>query len=437
MHRYQMIEKLFSEEDQLVYGSDEKQIEKLNLPFLWLFENCEKVDLSQYNLDYDDIIYRCRFLRKMPFEKGKKLIQRSIAASERMLLNNNIDVVYSLPIDSYVLHTLYIVAKFHKIKFFSLVGTLFSKRIRLSIFGELIANNEIVTEDNKITAFIEHVKNTSITPDWLIGTKDSLNKTLLKRFVVDTLKPPVFWLYRIFFNDLHTFSFPHYRFLKVRMFSTLRRVIMAKKIEAITTDPKDLNNYIFIPLQFYPEITSDYWVSDINLCNHHKVVLSIIDSYSGQKPFLIKEHPAAVGRRDEHFLKQLIENPKVYFAPLKYPMQNLIKNASLVVGNTSTTTINALIVNKPVIFFSKPYFALPEPSFFTSLEKEHLNAVITKYGEHTLSSDQVFTIVKQLFDGSVEGDLGGYIPIGEKSNVGKVLCTDKTRKYVLDYLSNQ
>lgn len=430
-----MSKKIFTDQNTFVFASDEYNIESLPKSFLWLKDYVVSGNITHtYTLDYDDMITRCRYLRNIEETYAVSLIDKIIIACERMLLDNKIDIIYSIPIDSYILHCLYIVAESNKIKFFSFVGTLFKDRIRITNFGELVKQKAVKDDKEVIQTFIDEVKRSSIRPDWLIGVSNTFNKTVITRFILDFIKPVAFFIYRIRYRDYTSFSFPKYKLLKVRMFSTFPRLMAAKRIEKKSVDPELLGKFIFIPLQFYPEITSDYWIRNLELCNHHKVVLKIIDSLPSEQTFVVKEHPAAAGRRDENFLLELHKRSNVTFAPLKYPMNSLIKKADLVIGNASTTTINALILQKPVIFFAKPYFPIPKPSYFKSLETDHIKSTVELYRTNVLNDNLVFKIVEDLFEGSCEGNLGGYIPLGEKSKVGDVKCNDKTRSYVHNYL---
>lgn len=39
------------------------------------------------------------------------------------------------------------------------------------------------------------------------------------------------------------------------------------------------DNCIFIPLQFYPEATTDYWIKESNMINFHNDVIEIIKEH--------------------------------------------------------------------------------------------------------------------------------------------------------------
>lgn len=436
---------LFPSASEFLFGSDEKTLEKVSLPVLWIREYIKDISLSsdelqelskKYEINYDEIIARCRYLRNINKEQAIWLIYNHVLAWRTLLEKNAIDIVYCLPIDSYVLHCLYIVCKTHEVKFFSLVGTFFHNRIRLTNFGELTFSDQLNETGAPIAEFIDKVRETAITPDWLIGVNRSSYKTIIIRFLVDSIKPALFQLYRFVYNDKFSYSFPPRQLLKKRMFSTLNRGRLSLQMEKQAVDISKLSNFVFIPLQFYPEVTSDYWNENIKLINHHQVVLSTVDSLGEKDIIVIKEHPAALGRRDDDFIRKLLKKPNVFFAPTQWPMNDLLKRSRMVIGNASTTTVNAIILNKPVIFFSKPYFDLPEPAYFSEPNTAHMSEIIEKYQSFKFDQQQIRNIVNLLYYGSAEGNLGGYTPIGEKvNNASNVICTNETLRYVNNYLN--
>ena len=354
--RDNFIRKLYPNEN-IIHCSDEKGLSGGEIDSIWWndYKSSQMIKLN-IEISYVDIIKRCRFLRELKNEKSISLINDAIYKWNNIITQEKIDLIYCLPIDSYVFHTLYLVANKRKIHFFSTVGTLFNNRIRITNFGELVFNSNYSSNNDFIKLFINNVRERAIRPEWLIGVNSSPFKTSLKRYFIDVLKPPFFWLYRQISKDHNSFSFPNKKLYKKRMFSSFKRFLWANKVEKNAVKIKDVKyDYIFIPLQFYPEITSDYWNKDISLINHHEMVLNIIKKISN-KLFIVKEHPASFGKRDESFLKELTKCKNVKFASLLSDINIWLTKAEIIIGNSSTTTINAIILKKPVLFFSKPYF---------------------------------------------------------------------------------
>lgn len=423
--------------DNIIHCSDEKNVAPKELNAIWWKDFWVKNNdsLEPFGEKYEEIISRCRFLRELDFKKSKNLIDDSLSTWENLLITNKIEVVYCLPIDSYVLHSLYLVCKKNKIKFFSTIGTFFKQRIRLSNFGEVVNNDFSQNAALEVNKFIEDVKVNSIQPDWLIGTSESVYKIIIKRLFIDLLKPSAFYIYRNLNKDYDSFSFPKFFLYKKRMFSTPERALISIRIEREALSPIEVKKgYVFIPLQFYPEVTSDYWNNDLNLINHHEVVLNVLKAIPIEREIILKEHPASISRRDAKFLKKLIKFQNVRFAKTQSSMNEWLKNAGLIIGNASTTTINALILNKPVIFFTKPYFDIDFPAYFQEQNFIHMSAVIDKYKNFRYSEDQIFKLIMQLYNGSARGSLGQYVPIGENNKSSKIEVSSEFKSYLFSYL---
>lgn len=431
--RNSFIKKIFPN-SILINCSDEKKIFQSSINHIFWKYNWSGNFNYNNEVDYNNIIIRCRLLRELNYNKSFILINKALSIWEELLINRKINIVYAPPIDSYTLHCLYIVCKKNNIKFFSLVSSFIDNRVRITNFGELKYNKSISFTDDEVKNFIQNTRKETIKPKWLIGNNEFVYKLILKRFLIDTLKPFLFFLYRLFFNDYDTFSFPKFKYYRKRMISTAKRMFISFIIEKKSISPNDVkSNYIFIPLQFYPEVTSDYWNSDINMINHHKIILTLVNSLSNYK-IIVKEHPASIGRRSYNFLKSLSIKENVYFAELNSSINEWLINSILVIGNASTTTVNAIILNKPVLFISKPYFQIYNSLYLESLDSEYLNQMVLKSFNNTYNEEQLFKFVSQFYLNSAIGSLGNYKPIGENNNTNEINVSEDLKKYIYNYL---
>lgn len=425
----------------IIHASDEKGLSGKEIVSLW-WKNYSSKEVFETSIlpQYEDMIARCRFLREIDKQKAINLIDEGINSWRTLLIEYKIDIIYCLPIDSYALQCLHVASEQLNLKFFSTVGTFFKNRIRITNFGELIENKFDNAEniETKVQDFINSVKEKSLTPEWLIGLSGSIYKTSIRRYLIDSLKPFSFLLYRILKKDFDSFSFPNKKLYKKRMFSTFKRMKISLKIEKNALYPEEIkNDYVFIPLQFYPEITSDYWNKNLELINHHEVVLKVINTFPATDTIIVKEHPAAFGRRDEKFLKKLAGFKNVKFAKTKSSMNQWLKNSRLIIGNASTTTVNAIILQKPVIFFAEPYFQLTKRNYFETITDEHLKLKIDQYKNETFNDLEIYELIKLLYTSSFDGSLGTYVPIGEKNKSQGFSIGEDFRKYINDFIANK
>lgn len=416
----------------IINCSDERNVSGKAQKAIW-WGDYSKGDSIDIKYDINDIVKRCRFLREFSEEKSESFIQLAFKRWDNILTTHNIDLIYCLPIDSYVTQTLEILSVRRNIPLLSTVGTLFNNRIRITKYGELVRNNNANINNQEVEEFIQNVRKATIRPNWLIGVGAKPSKTAFKRMVIDFFKPYLYSGYRIINNDKDSFSFPNKKLYKKRMFSTLNRFFWAKKIEKVAIEEiSDDKEFYFIPLQFYPEVTSDYWNRNLELINHHEVVLKVINSLPNQL-FVIKEHPAAYGRRDEQFLKELSSLKNVVFVKLLSDLNYWLNKATLIIGNASTTTINAITLKKAVLFFTEPYFGSKKENYLSNLDANHIFETTEKVKKISYSEDEIKELIKLLFENCAEGSLGSYKPLGEKSNVSDIMVTEDLVNYVEDY----
>lgn len=362
-----------------------------------------------------DIVRRCRFLREIPFTKSVELIAQAVGRWQRIIERHDVRRVLMLPVDSYVLDVLYRVAHSNSIKAYSFVGTPFSGRIRFTVYGEM--NGQIgAVEPEVVASFVASCRHGEVKPDWLIGSGVSPERLAYGRLAVDSSKPPVFGLYRALAGDRDSFSFAQTRYLEKRMYATPARVREALSINSRASKevPRE---FAFLPLQFYPESTSDYWVREESMHNHHAVVLAAARAIAPHLPVVVKEHPAAFGRRSAAFLRELSEIEGVRFVPYQMSVSKLLATAGVVVGQGSTTTLQALVAGTPVVFTGKPYFSA-DGSGLTILDSLE-NAVVRDKILEAAGSDGMHpsdseSIVHRFVGACAPGGVGGYKPYLER-----------------------
>ncbi|MCB9025436.1 MAG: hypothetical protein H6625_03890 [Bdellovibrionaceae bacterium] len=364
----------------------------------------------------NEIIVRCRYLRSLPYELARKMAICAFDSWKEILTDNDYTDVFTLPIDSFQTDTLSRAAKYLNIKALAPVTTPFSGRIRFTLSGEIL-NCPLVDSIRKdiIEREIQRLSTPTYRADVLMGVNSSPLITILRRLLIDSLKPPFFFLYRILAKDPLSFSFPSRRYCKKTMFATPTRALSAYRMEKKSTLLLP-NHYVFIPLQFYPEATTDYWIKELDMINHHKVVLAIIDSVKDLYPVVIKEHPTAIGRRSSSFLNELFKR-NVYFAPLLSHTSNLVKEAEVVVGAGTTTILQALIHKKPVLFTGTPFYGSGGGRILKSIcDINNIRNEIIKAIENSNYKDEdIYQVVERYYKTSSPGRLGSYKIIGEKS----------------------
>lgn len=364
--------------------------------------------------DTAEIIRRCRLLRQLERQKALSMIGLAIKRWSHILSRYNVRRVLTLPIDSYVLDVLYQICRLRGIKAYSIVGTPFSNRLRFTCYGEL--NGEIDVDATVVRTFISDSRHGDVTPDWLIGAGVAPVRLAGGRLLVDSCKPALFGIYRLAFNDANSFSFASRRYLARRMFATPERFLAALYTNR-RASMKLPQEFVFLPLQFYPESTSDYWVREPEMHDHHATILAIARGLSGKVAMVFKEHPAAFGRRDAEFINSLSSIKGVYFVPYQFPVSTLINRATLIVGQGSTTTLQSIVAGKSVVFAGRPYFCNDADPIcvLDSLNRDAIDRMI--FGDLRAQIIPVMeseNIVTRFVAATAPAGYGGYKPLLER-----------------------
>ncbi|MGE4497250.1 MAG: hypothetical protein AB7E48_05175 [Deferribacterales bacterium] len=395
------------------------------------FNQCSCFKIIPEADEMESYISRCRFLRNFERKKAERCVLSAISAWTEIFKNYGYDEVLSLPVDSFIVDTLIKSAELAGIKVFFPVTTPFKGRIRFSKRGELEGITGTKEQYAEIIAKeAENIAQQNYRADILMGINTRATKTIMRRLLIDSVKQPFFSAYRIIKNDPLSFSFPERKYMLKRMFATLPRALKAVELENIskTVIP---DGHIFIPMQFYPESTTDYWIPELEMCDHHKTVLKIIDAVGGRYPVVMKEHPAAIGRRDEKFLNEIVKRG-VIFAPLLMPTGLIMQNASLVIGSGTTTMLQAMLNEKNVMFTGTPFYGSHGRTVLKTLDdKAEILSVVEKAMADSYKDGEKELSLIDYFLTSTPGRLGSYKIIGETSLSQQfdVYIPDETKKY--------
>lgn len=388
--------------------------------------------------EVDDMIRRCRMLRQLPRERGVKMIAEAWARWTDVLEKESIDRVVSLPIDSYILHVLLLVCRKRGIPFVAVTWTPFSNRLRFTLFGETMAKTASADLDELVEGVFQRFRTESVRPDWLFGVDTAPSRVALRRLIFDMVKPIAFFAYRLLSGDRDSFLYSNRKLRQRLMVATPERYRAAVRVERNAS--KSLpDEYAFMPLQFYPEATSDYWIREAQVHNHHEAVLAVARTLGRIMPVVVKEHPAAFGRRSASFLRELAAVPNVQFVPLGADTNQISREAVFIIGQGSTTTFQAQVMGKQVLFFGTPYFHVCSGSqVLNDLSPAAIEAAVQRIlafdGE--ASDDEIRGMVHEFVASTGAGSMGDYSPLFERpSKKGSPAFVGKDLQAMFDALT--
>ena len=149
------------------------------------------------------------------------------------------------------------------------------------------------------------------------------------------------------------------------LYARLLNPRLARKVHAylrdkyVTEEELATMDYAFFPLATEPENT--LLVFSRAFLNQIEVVRNVAYNLPAGMVLVVKEHPAALGKRQVSYYRKLLEIPNVRMADPALEARRLITRAKLVSNIAGSVGLEALILGKPVLAFGQtPYELLPD-----------------------------------------------------------------------------
>lgn len=381
------------------------------------------------NIDFDDVIQRCRQLRALPKFKAYDYIRRAILSWRQILLDIKPDFVLSLPIDSYIIHSLYIVCDRLKIPSVDVQYTQFPNRIRFTRFGELLSNYD-EGDTGEFKSFLNNLER-PFRPNYISNVKKNFLLLGVRRLIIDSLKRYVYASYRWLTQDSDSFSFSGWVYQKLLMISTPARLRAIRSTDQHAVNISECENYIFLPLQFYPESVNDYWIKNRALIDHHEVTLRVISDISKKYKVIVKEHPTCYGKRDEYFINRLKAMKNVSFCRTDESIYGVINKSLAVVGYASTTLMQSIILKKPVLFLGESYYGTGGYPVVKKFSEIMFDLDKSIGMDVSIAREKFIQELRLYYDSTYFGKIGDFTPIGESSQLeNNFYFSEPARKFI-------
>lgn len=352
----------------------------------------------------EDIIPRCRTLRKMPLELAHMISLRYWNGMEEFFSNNSFDYLFTIPVDCYSLDIICRVAKKYKVNIVSIIGSAFSNHAKLTVRGEYTKVRENVPEED-ISRFVNQMTKVNYLSPSETRNVQKNHKSIYKYHFRRTLIENVYYpLLKI--KDRDPWNY-HYNIYEVKGIPLKKR--FTKEFEDKFTHIDELNidrkTTVYYPMHLIPEATTDYWCPDVRVANYNQFIIDMIHNADRGITFIIKEHPAMYGRRLLQFYDELNAIPNVI---LLHPMDrsnNLLQEVDNVVVDNGTVGIEALLRNKRVICLSENYYQSFHPNAFLRdrVTIEDLNLPLQNYDNNDFMRSMLQGVFPSDFVNSTNG----------------------------------
>ena len=181
----------------------------------------------------------------------------------------------------------------------------------------------------------------------------SLKKPLVK--IINLFKDEISYRTSNYIPDRHTpgrlIPIYHAQIKNPLKIKKIKRKISKKYIN---TEKLEEIKFAFFPLHIEPEVTllvySPYYLNQI------EVIRNIAYSLPTEMKLVVKEHPAAIGKRPYTFYKKILNIPNVLLANPNDDPRMYIENSKLITTIAGSVGLEGAFLGKPVITFGKtPY----------------------------------------------------------------------------------
>ena len=306
-------------------------------------------------ISINEIIKRCRGLRSITYSEAIKLIYRAyLFFSNYFSQNRELKLIVTGAIDNYVMDLMVRVGECYGIKYLGVTDSLLSPEYKLiTVRGELSDFNDKPSDNisNSIKIFedriLHNIKSCTV-PTFNIIFKRNLYNILsfYYRLIVR-----YFFKYKICGRLEYEYRFSPYLF----GFKSVSQLYATKYLQN-NFDDEGGKKIAYIPLHFYPEATTDYWMDSIYHVEYLTSVLNTVKLLI-KKGYVVyaKEHPHYFLSREYKFYKKLIDNKCKILSPFICTKKVFDKVDVVVVWNGSTG-IESMLYGKTTVKVTNSYY---------------------------------------------------------------------------------
>lgn len=401
--------------DEIKFMSDHKGLEEISI--MHFFYDA-KIEVSSKTINpateafQDIIIKRCRYLRWLPKEEAILCVKSMWVAIERIYEIHQPNYIFGMVMDSYVMDIMDRVMRMRGGQYIGFLNNMVNGYSRLTSRGELIHNEEPTVEEVKKA--VSALNNKYYVPfmqnDFMWNIKP-INMFFTK-YLKEKIKIAYYWSLKIIKSDPNSFYYNTVASENCMTCQNLSYIFVEKwgdqnwkdKISNAKNAGKKI---LYLPLQFYPECSIDYWGTNSQLINFYETVNAIIGAQLENIMIVVKEHPSAMGLRKPDFYNKFEECDNIVLVPCDANSNEIITESDCVLTWTGSVGVEAVVRKKPLITFGRAYYAYED--YFYQIESiEEIQDLDNIVCEHisvhaSFQEEALDKIVTNLLSGLVRG----------------------------------
>ena len=299
------------------------------------FDIENKIAVQENTFNFERIALRCRYLRSLSKEKALLTATSMTLAIERIVQKYQPDVIFGMVMDSYVLDIVDLVMRAKNSQYIGFLNNMINGYSRLTARGELIQLNEPNVE--MIEKALNELSADSYVPNM---QKDFMWNTspfsmYFTKYMKEKIKIMYYFLKKIKDSDPDNFYYNTVAAESCMSCRTLDQIFFRRFeeknwLQAIDYAKSAGKLVVYMPLQFYPECSLDYWGTNNKFSSFYSVVKQIIANDYKKIIILVKEHPSAMGLRKSKFYEEFSQNEHVILTPFDVSSNEVIEQSDMV-----------------------------------------------------------------------------------------------------------
>lgn len=309
-------------------------------------------------LDYRDIISRDRYLRYQKPDLSKKLVNGFWSYLIKLFDDNVFSAYIGMPVDNYVQHLIVLMCQRKGVNCISPVHSPIHHKLRVTNLGEYI--HVRTPEKEEVSDIIQSFSKKDFKPVWL--SKHRGVSDVLYLYAKERVKKLIFSIKKLINNDPYSFHYnciyPMKGAITVHSLDVLQSPkLFQKDIEVVKRKFKGYKNVAYLALQFNPEASINYLISDPGFSQYDLVIEKILETLPADTLLLVKEHPDIYGYRPLKFYNKFLNRDNVCLLDPSISTSLLIDLVDFVlVTGGASTGIEAVVKNKTVISFGGAFY---------------------------------------------------------------------------------
>ncbi len=402
--QYKMIAKGVDSEAKVTIASGFKAVDESGLHEAYYINLRTKesgVTSSEEGVDFEDIIKRCRLLRSLPHSEAMLHVLSMKKAVSDVFDAVKPDLVISETIDQFLMDLIYFESLKRGIPFVGLVISFVNGYYRVTARGEY--NHLRNVPDKEVQSVIQKLEQKSYKPKFVTQSDGNFKAAAIDRWFKNALRIPYFFMKRLFTGETYNYHYWASQLTALNNFNLYPTMQLGLKSwkQVIGSSNKPL---VYIPLQFFPEATIDYWCEDLEMIEYEDRLIDYVQKLSLDFQILIKEHPNVIGIRNSSLYRKLSKIEGVVICPTYEDSNYIVDLCDAVLVWTGSVGFEAALRSKPVITVCNPYYAIGDQflRLYNNTSSEEILSFI-KDRSKSISHEEKSALVSHVLAGLLPG----------------------------------